>query len=138
MKLFKKKEVIKELKRNELFDLAMLLLGATLSAAAFNLFLLPNNIVVGFSGLSVIANSLWGIKPSLFIAMGYVVIIIFSYIFLGKKFTTRSIVGSIVYPFLVEATSYIVGDFSNIEPIVLVLCGGILSGVGSGLVYKVN
>lgn len=138
MKLFKKKEIIKELKRNELFDLAMLLLGATLSAAAFNLFLLPNNIVVGFSGLSVIANSLWGIKPSLFIAMGYVVIIIFSYIFLGKKFTTRSIVGSIVYPFLVEATSYIVGDFSNIEPIVLVLCGGILSGVGLGLVYKVN
>ena len=70
----------REIRKNELLDFSMLLLGAALTAIAFNLFLLPNNIVVGFSGLSVIANNLWGIKPSLFIAIGYVIIVILSYI----------------------------------------------------------
>ena len=138
MSIFKKKKIITEIKRNNLFDLSMLLLGATLSAIAFNLFLLPNNIVVGFSGLSVIANSLWGMKPSVFIAIGYIIILILSFIILGKKSTTRSIIGSILYPLLVEATSYIVADFSHLETIVLIICGGILSGIGSGIVYKVS
>ena len=69
MSIFKKKKVITEIKRNDLYEFAILLLGAACSALAFNLFLLPNNIVVGFSGLSVIANNLWGIKPSIFLAI---------------------------------------------------------------------
>ena len=64
----------------------------------------------------------------------------FSFIFLGRKSTARSIIGSILYPFLVEVTSYVIPavNLNNMEPIVLVVCGGVLSGLGSGLVYRVN
>ena len=137
--MFKKKK-FELVKRNKLVDFATLLLGATLCALSFNFFLLPNNIVVGFSGLSVIANNLWGIKPSIFIAASYVFILILSFIFLGKETTKYSIIGSIIYPFLVEGTSYLTPyiDFNVVEKIVIVVGGALLTGFGSGLVYKVG
>ncbi len=138
--LFKKKKEIIVKENSTLMDLAMLLIGASIYALAFNLFLLPNNIVVGFSGLSVITNNLFGIKPSLFLMISYVIVLIFSFIFLGFQSTKRSIIGSILYPLLVEATSYLVPyiDISNIEKIVAIVFGALLTGFGSGLVYKVG
>ena len=137
--MFKKKK-IELVKNNKLMDFAILLLGATISAIAFNLFLFQNNIVVGFSGLSVIANNVWGLKPSIFLIISYTLILILSLIFLGKESTRHSIIGSIIYPLLVEATSYLIPfiDFSGIEKVVLVVAGALLSGFGSGLVYKVG
>lgn len=138
--LFKKKKELIVKENRTLMDLAMLLVGASIYALAFNLFLLPNNIVVGFSGLSVIANNLFGIKPSLFLMISYVIVLILSFIFLGFHSTKRSIIGSILYPILVEATSYLVQyiDISNIEKIVAIVFGALLTGFGSGLVYKVG
>jgi uncharacterized membrane-anchored protein YitT (DUF2179 family) len=137
---FKKKEMEYNVKRNELVDFAILLLGCLFLSLSFNLFLLPNNIVVGFSGLSVIANSLFGIRPSLFMIISYSVLVLLSLKFLGFKSTKRTIIGSILYPIFVEATSYITPyiDISNIDTIILILCGALLNGFGSGLVYKVN
>ena len=127
-------------KKSELFDFAMLLIGCVCTSLSFNLFLLPNNIVVGFSGLSVVANNLFGIRPSLFLIISYSILVILSLKFLGFKSTKRTIIGSVLYPLFVEATSYVTPyiDLSNIENIILILCGGLLSGFGSGLVYKVN
>lgn len=127
-------------KKKEFVDFSILLLGSFFCALSFNLFLLPNNILVGFSGLSIIANSVWGIKPSLFILVSSVLILILSFIFLGKKATERSIIGTIVYPILVELTSYFIPyvDVTEIDAIILIIGGALLNGFGSGLVYKVN
>ena len=81
----KKKNNIVEVKRNELADFIFLVIGAFFSAISFNLFLLPNNIVVGFSGLSVIANSVFGIKPFHFMIVSYSILVILSLKFLGFK-----------------------------------------------------
>ncbi len=134
-----KKEVIK-ISKSSLFDFAMLLLGATIMALAFNLFFIPNDIVIGFSGLSIVASELWGIKPSYFIAAGYAVLVLLSFIVLGFKSTKRSVIGSILYPLLVEATSYltIYISFNEVEPILLIILGAVSLGFGSGLVYRFN
>lgn len=139
--MFKKKQKnIVEIKRNELVDFAFLLLGSLISSISFNLFLLPNNIVVGFSGLSIIANSLCGIKPSVFLIISYSILVVLSLKFLGFKSTKRTIIGSILYPFFVEVTSYVTPyiDLSTVDNLIILLCGGLLSGLGSGLVYKFN
>lgn len=127
-------------KNSFILDFSLLLLGATLIALAFNLFLMPNNIVVGFSGLSVIANKLFGIRPSIFLAICYVIILLLSFIILGKKTTARSIIGSILYPLLVELTSYLTPyiNINVVETIVLIICGALIIGFGSGIVYKIN
>lgn len=138
--MFKKKKKVVKKKNSWLIDFAIYLLGATIFAITFNLFLLPNNIAVGFSGLSVIVNSLWGIRPSIFLFISYIFLGIFSFIFLGFNSTKKAVIGSMIYPLLVELTSYTCAyfDLANIEKIVLVLCGALASGFGSGLVYKVG
>lgn len=127
-------------KRSFIIDFAILLIGATLISLAFNFFLLPNNVVVGFSGLSVVANNIWGIKPSIFLAISYTILIILSFIFLGKETTKNSIIGSILYPILIELTSYLTPyiNINVVEAIVLIIAGALISGFGSGLVYKIN
>lgn len=139
--LFRKKKKIEyEVKRNELLDFLFLLLGCLFTSISFNLFLLPNNIVVGFSGLSIIANNLFGIRPSIFMIVSYSILVLLSLKVLGFQSTKRTIIGSILYPLFVELTSYIVPyiDLSKVESILLMLCGGLLSGFGSGIVYKAN
>ena len=137
--LFKKKEA-KRKKNSWIVDFAIYLIGASLYALVFNLFLLPNNIVVGFSGLSVIANDLWGIRPFVFLLVSYIILTILSLVFLGFNSTKKAIIGAMIYPFLVEGTLYIVPyiDLGNIEKIVEVICGAFIGGFGSGLFYKVN
>lgn len=132
----KEKEII--IKKDSVRDFCYLIVGAFFSALSFNLFLLPNNIVVGFGGLSVIANSLFGIKPSLFMIISYSILVLISLKVLGFHSTKRTIVGSILYPLLVEVTSSITSyvNFEGVESIVLILCGALLGGLGSGLVYK--
>ena len=114
--LFQKKKKVIVKKNNWLMDFAIFLLGATIFAIAFNLFLLPNNIAVGFSGLSVIVNSVWGIKPSVFLFISYIFLGILSFIFLGFHSTKKAVIGSMIYRLLVELTSYMSPyvDFSGI------------------------
>ena len=138
--LFKRKKQLIKKKNNWLMDFAVFLLGATIFAISFNLFLLPNNIAVGFSGLSVIVNSLWGIRPSVFLFISYIFLGILSFAFLGFHSTKKAVIGSMIYPLLVELTSYMSPyfNFNGIEKIVLVFMGALVSGFGSGLVYKVG
>ena len=115
-------------------------IGVYLSAAAFNIFLKPCNLIYGLSGLSIITEKFLNIDPSLVILIANIILVIASFVFLGKEKTTNTIVGSILYPVFVKLTEklpdYI--NFGNTETIVLVLSGAVLTGLGSGLVFKNN
>lgn len=118
----------------------MFFIGVFLSAFAFNVFLKPCNLIFGLSGLSIITEKFAGIDPSLVILLGNVILLIASFVFLGYDKTKSTILGSILYPVLVKATEsfpeYI--DLGNTETIVIALCGALITGIGSGLVFKNN
>lgn len=114
-------------------------IGILIVAFAFNIFLLPNDIVFGgVSGLSIIVKDYLPIDPSTFILISSLLLLVVSYIFLGKEKTKGSIVGSILFPIFVNLTAnlnqYINIDNSNI--LLSVIFGGILYGFGAGLVFK--
>ena len=116
-----------------------LVIGILLVALAYNIFLLPNDIVFGgVSGLAIIVKKFITINPSTFIMISSIILLFISYIFLGKDQTKGSIVGSILFPILVNLTAninqYINIDTSNI--LLSVIFGGILYGFGAGLVFK--
>ncbi len=125
----------KKLKRYVMF-----FVGVFLSAVAFNVFLKPCNLIFGLSGLSIITEKFFNIDPSLVILLGNVLLLIASFVFLGIDKTKPTIVGSILYPVLVKVTenfpNYI--DLGNTETIVIALCGALISGIGTGLVFKNN
>ena len=75
MRLFnfkkEKKDVIKEIyKKDRLKRYASFLIGILIVALAFNIFILPNDIVYGVSGLGVIFKRTMNIDPSLVILIG--------------------------------------------------------------------
>ena len=78
--------------------------GIFLTALSFTIFYSPNNIVCGgTTGLSIIFRELLNINPSLFIAITSLILLIFSLIFLGWGTTTRTVVGTILYPVFISA-----------------------------------
>lgn len=125
----------KKLKRYVIF-----LIGVFLSAAAFNIFIKPSHLIFGLSGLSIITDELFNIDPSIVILIGNVLLLIASLVFLGVNKTKSTVLGSILYPLLVKLTEplpqYI--NLGETEPIVIALCGALINGIGTGLVFKNN
>ncbi len=113
--------------------------GIFLTALSFTIFYSPNNIVCGgTTGLSIIFRELLNINPSLFIAITSLILLIFSLIFLGWGTTTRTVVGTILYPvfiFIAEIFAKHI-QFESSSMFLTILFGGIIYGVGNGLMLK--
>lgn len=116
-----------------------LIIGILLIAIAFNVFLLPNELVFGgVSGLSIIVKDILPIGPSEFIMITSLLLLIVSFIVLGKEQTKGSIVGSILFPIFVDLTANI-NNYINLDTsdlLLSVIFGGIIYGFGAGLVFK--
>ncbi len=141
--MFRKKTSYKNIMQDvysndKLVRYAQFLFGIFLVSASFNLFILPSDIVYGVSGIGVILNKLYGISPSVVISVGLFILLVLSFIVLGKEKTTKSVIGSILYPVFVQLTAsfpnYI--DIGGAEPLVIALFGAVISGFGYGLIFK--
>jgi len=130
--------------KKELFPrIVVIFVGVFLLSLNYNLFLLPNHLVIGgTSGLSIVFQNLFGWNPNVFLYITTVILILISLFLLGIKRTSVSILGSIMYPFFVTLTAplaevlryYI--HFDNI--ILLILATSFLQGVANGIIYKVG
>ena len=127
-------------KRNAPKRYLMLIIGCFILAFAFNVFFLKYDIVCfGVSGVSIVLSK-FGVNPSTFILFSNVILMIISYVVLGKESTKNQLIGALLYPMFIEITSlftrYI--DLGNTEMVVVAVLGGVFAGVGSGLIYKSN
>lgn len=147
MKLFSHKSLIdnatllKEIHENKKVKRTlMFILGILIIASSFNLFIKPSHLIFGVSGISIITEKLFNIDPSLVILIGNILLLIASHIFLGKEKTKVAIIGSLLYPLCVKITDFIPQyiDLNKTEPIVIAICGAVVSGLGTGLVFKNN
>lgn len=134
-----KKNIKKIVSKVNLKRYAQMILGVTLLAVAYNVFILPNNFVYGgVSGFAIITKRLFGIEPSIFIFVVSALLLVISYFALGKEKTAASVVGSLLYPLMVELTSNIrvYLDFDSSQMLLSALFGGVLAGLGLGLAFK--
>ncbi len=119
--------------------LVRFVIGCFLVAIAYNLFLAPNDIVAGgVGGIAIILNELFGFEYSTVILIGNIILLLISYVFLGKEKTRGSILGSLVFPICVKLTSDI-GTYIEIDNSQLLLSavfGGVLYGFGAGMIFK--
>lgn len=112
------------------------ILGMLLFSFSFNYFLLPNDLVFGgVSGLSIIFKNV--LDPSIFVFVVSSLLLIISYIFLGKEKTFGSAVGSLLLPVFLKIMSFVTDNIDKVDEVFLaVIFGGLLAGVGIGFVYK--
>ena len=111
------------------------ILGSTLFALGFALFLQPNDISPGgISGLALVAVELLGTG-----SVGSLSILINLPLFvlgglkIGKRFFAGSLLGMVLSSLLIDAFARV--PMSPVEPLMAALYGGVVCGLGLGVVF---
>ena len=116
------------------------ILGLFLVAVAFNVFLSPYNLVAGgVSGFAIIIRSLFQINESITIYLINIFLVLISFRLLGKDKTKNTLLGSFVFPLFVSLTSGLKDlIILDLDPLIIAILGGAISGFGYGLVFRNN
>ncbi len=116
-------------------DILQVVFGSFLLALAFQIFLLPNEIISGgVSSLSIIIYNLTNLPPIITQYAFNIPLLILSFSLLGKDVGVKSFIGSLVFPFF---TGLISGLPVLTEDLLLAsIFGGVLTGIGVGIVYR--
>ncbi|MBN8252998.1 YitT family protein [Priestia flexa] len=132
---------MKRLKRDvfsvsdRLLQIVYVMVGASIVAIAFNIFLLPNRIASGgISGISTILNALFNWSPAYVQWAFNVPLFLLGALLLGWQFGAKTLIGTVFLPFVVLLTSDI--EPATTDPLLGALFGGIGVGVGLGLVFR--
>jgi len=125
--------------KNRIWQYLSVALGCLICSAAINLFLVPHHLLSGgVSGLAIISYFLFGIPIGLQIFLMNVPLIYAAYKFLGKDYTITTIYGTILFSVAVDATRFLANFNLLDDPILAGITGGLISGIGSGLIFRVN
>lgn len=115
----------------------ILIICLFISALYFNFFQYPNGIVTGgLGGLGVIINNWFSVEPSVIILTISVCLLVFDYIFIGKREASGAILATFIYPFFVKITSGFNSFSTNLLITSIII--GILSGISTSIVYKIG
>ena len=115
----------------------LLIIATFMAATAFNLFLSPYELVSGgVNGISIITKDF--IEPSTLILGTSIILIVLSYITLGRHQTVASLFGSILYPIAIMLTSGITNliKIETQDLFLISVVAGIAAGTASGIVFK--
>ncbi len=114
-------------------------IGCFIIALAYNIFVVPNNLVPGnVGGIAVIINNLFGLPNSIVIFILNIFLLITSYYLLGKEKTKATILGSILLPTFISLTENINVwlQIDTSQVLLSTIFGGIIYGLGAGMVFK--
>lgn len=126
------KKVTEALKR-----VVFTILGSTISALAFNVFIIPHKFLSGgISGISLIVQYVAGIPT------GYLILILNVPIFLiglravDRDFILYSMLGTVSFSVFLVLTKDIGTHLVVRDMFLSCIYGGVLSGIGSGIVFR--
>lgn len=117
----------------------MVVLGCLICALSFNIFLSPYHIVSGgVSGIAVILKKIFDYEEAISVLILSIILLGISLIFLGKKATVNSVIGSILFPIFIYLTKLFLQyfDLNIYNKLLASLIGGVTMGLGVGIVYK--
>ena len=113
-----------------------IILGAIMASFSVALILLPNDAIdYGTAGVAIIISKLTGLQLSLCMIAVFLPFLIAGYIFLGRSFTIKAAVGSIVYTLGLVFFEHIPFEL-NTEHFLAVAFGGAILGFGLSLILR--
>ncbi len=133
-------KILSKIKKKHLVKRFILLTIALLiSAILFNLFLLPSKIVSGGTpGLSIILDYAFGFRPSLVVFWVSLILLLFSFFFLGVEKTSGSVLATFIYPIFIDLTAPIgsVIKFDMTDLVLVAVIVGVVGGIANGIIFK--
>ncbi|MCU9612967.1 YitT family protein [Caldibacillus lycopersici] len=121
----------------KLLNYLYVIIGSSIVAIAFNVFLLPNQIASGgVSGISTILHGVWNLEPAYVQWALNIPLFIAGILVLGFQFGIKTLVGTVFLPFVVYLTKDV--EPWTMNPLLASLFGGIGVGLGLGIVFRGN
>ena len=139
MNFFSKTKKFKINKKENVIRFLTFLLGCFIVAIAYNIFLVPTEIVPGgVGGLAIIINTVVNVDNAIIILIANIILLVFSYFALGKELTKNSVLGALLFPLAVYLTENINAwlEIDTSQMLLSAIFGGVLFGFGAGLVFK--
>ncbi|MBO9128963.1 YitT family protein [Bacillus sp. 165] len=119
-----------------MYRLFVIILGSILVAVAYNLFLIPHQILSsGISGIAIMIGLITPLSTGLMNFLLNLPLLILGVMKLGKRFIFYTILS--VTTLSVSLAVIPIESISN-EPLLSSLFGGVLTGVGIGLIFRVS
>lgn len=126
--------------RNKLLSYLVIIIGGSMTAAAFAFFILPQGLVAGgVTGLSLILSPFLKLPVSWIVLCINILLFALGWIFAGKEFVFKTLIMTFLFPILLELFSKI-NYFDELasDPLLSSLIAGCLLGIGSGLILRAN
>jgi len=132
------KSILKKIKEeHRILRFIQFLIGLMIVSLSYNIFNRRFNLTYGVGGVGLMLNKLINVDPSVVMLSFGMVLLAISNLVLDKDTTKNSILGSILFPVFVKITEPVCSlDLGNVETVMLVLCGSIMTGLGHGLIFK--
>lgn len=114
-------------------------IGCLLVAISYNLFISSNDLVPGgIGGIAILLNHLFGVDNFIVIMVFDILLLILSYLLLGKEKTRASILGSFLFPVFVKLTANINTwlQIDTSQVLLSAIFGGVVYGFGVGMIFK--
>lgn len=123
-------------KRREELSYLFIVIGAVMASFSVALILLPNDAIdYGTAGVAIIISKLTGFKLSLCVLAVFTPFILAGLLILGKKFTLKAALGSVVYMLGLEFFEQIPFELDT-EHFLAVAFGGAILGAGLALILR--
>ncbi len=122
--------------KKELLSYLLIILGAVMASFSVALILLPNDAIdYGTAGVAIIISKLTGLQLSLCVITVFIPFIVAGYVFLGRSFTVKAAIGSLVYTAGLDYFENIPFEL-NTEHFLAVAFGGAILGAGLSLILR--
>lgn len=127
--------------KNLFLRIVVTIIGSFLLAINYNLFLEPNNLVIGgLSGLAVLFKKIFSWNATIFIYVATAILILIGLILLDKEEIFKGLFVSLLYPFFITFTlplCNIISKYLNFNDTILIaLVTSMLFGFANGIIYK--
>ena len=123
-------------KKKDLLSYIFIIIGAVMASFSVALILLPNDAIdYGTAGVAIIISKLTGAQLSICVLSVFIPFIIAGYAFLGKEFTIKAAIGSVVYTVGLEFFENVPFEL-NTEHFLAVAFGGAILGAGLSLILR--
>jgi len=113
-----------------------IILSIIILTISVNLFLAPHHIAAGgLTGLAIILEELLHIDRSIIVLIGNLLVLVLTFIFLGKEFFLNTVVGATLLPIIMGVIPHVavLGDV-----MLSMIIGSVLFGAGVAILYMNN
>lgn len=115
----------------------MVLIGTFIYSAAVNMFIIPHKLIGGgVAGIAILLQYLTNISSGYFIFILNVPLFILGVKQLDKEFGIYSFIGMVSMSIFLILTKNITTYYKMNDILLSTLCGGTLSGIGMGIVFR--